>query len=386
MNRHIRRTVLLPMVSMVAYSGTAAAFICEYLPRVATSPVWAVSLLPYLLLPFAVFYLQKKTPLRGMPLWGLLVSVLLFAAALCVLQLSIDPYSLRVDRWSAIHNFLDRMLQGEYPYAARTHLGGYGSPFPVWQILHLPFYFLGDVGLSLVLAVVLFVHSLYKVCENKASGATVGLFLLCAAPSLWYECAVRSDLVTNFLLICAIMNYCCAEKLLFVRNYRVIAVACGLLLSTRLSVAVPLAIFFFKDFLGVPVKAKCEFLVIAIVIFCLTFLPFAIWGDGQLFWFKYNPFELQTRQGTIWEVIVLIPVGIVLAMKWKNHAECLFYSGLMLLLVVLLAWTVDAVFFAEDGTFIDLTYLDMALPFFIAAVAICFSRPRKTAMDEPSRI
>ena len=73
----------------------------------------------------------------------------------------IDPYSIKVDRWSAIHNFLTCLLAGEYPYAAQTHLGGYGSPFPVWQLFHLPFYLLGNVGLSLIVAVIIFAYSVW---------------------------------------------------------------------------------------------------------------------------------------------------------------------------------------------------------------------------------
>ena len=47
-----------------------------------------------------------------------------------VLHILIDPYSVEVDRWSAINNFWVVFFNGEYPYLAQTHLGGYGSPFP----------------------------------------------------------------------------------------------------------------------------------------------------------------------------------------------------------------------------------------------------------------
>lgn len=66
------------------------------------------------------------------------------------MQYLIDPYQIQVDRWSAIHNFINYLVHGRYPYMAPTHLGGYGSPFPVWQFLHIPFYYLNNVGLSLL--------------------------------------------------------------------------------------------------------------------------------------------------------------------------------------------------------------------------------------------
>ena len=106
------------------------------------------------------------------------------------LQYVVDPYSLQVDRWSAIHNFLAAMQQGDYPYGASTHLGGYGSPFPVWQILHLPFYFLGNVGLSIFVVVLVFIGTLYHIHSNKV--ALMATILLFISPAFWYEIAVRT--------------------------------------------------------------------------------------------------------------------------------------------------------------------------------------------------
>ena len=60
--------------------------------------------------------------------WLICVGFLFICIALGI-QYKINPLTIQVDRWSAIHNFLVNLFQGNYPYGSSTHLGGYGSPF-----------------------------------------------------------------------------------------------------------------------------------------------------------------------------------------------------------------------------------------------------------------
>ena len=187
-------------------------------------------------------YGEKRTWLA----WGI---SLLALVTMLVVQYAIDPYSIQVDRWSALHFPIKNLLSGIYPYTASTHLGGNASPFPIWQILHIPFYLLGNVGLSFFAVVLLFIWSCYRAFGNDR--ALVVSLLLCSSVAVWYEVAVRSDLVTNLLLVATIIN------LVFYRMNQPwmekqcwwIAFMVGLLACTRLLVLIPITLLLLPYFI-----------------------------------------------------------------------------------------------------------------------------------------
>jgi len=89
------------------------------------------------------------------------LKALLFGIVVVVISqitmLSLAPrMAFDVDRWSAIHNSLVALFNGEYPYNAVTHLGGEIGGFPGLFILALPFTLLGEEGLLQVFAGLLF--------------------------------------------------------------------------------------------------------------------------------------------------------------------------------------------------------------------------------------
>lgn len=337
-------------------------FIVKYGSRVTSYYLLFVFLYGFgvMLLSFLKMESSKK--------WYVVLLAVIGIIGMFVLQQSIDPMSINVDRWSAIHNFLDKLLQGEYPYAAKTHLDGYGSPFPVWQVFHLPFYFLGNVGLSIIFVFVFFLLSVWNMNNKACFRVLVFLFM---SPAFWYEVAVRSDILTNFLFCCTIMNLLYLRQITLEKNTYFIAIICGLLLSTRISVAVPLAVMFFKSFCSLPWLKKFGFLLTALLVFALTFVPFLFYEQGEmLFFFQYNPFILQTRQGNLIMFILLIPIGIYFSMNWTNYVRCMEYSAYMLGLLVLLTY-ISTFINNKDWTFqgfYDITYLNMMLPFLVMAL------------------
>lgn len=128
--------------------------------------------------------------------WSMAV---IMAVAMAAVQYHFDPMQNQVDRWSAIANPLTAMFSGQFPYSAQTHLGGYASPFPVWMVFHIPFWALGNVGLSEIFTALLFVISVKAAYGSQAGiKATV---LLALSLNLWYETAVRSDLISNFFFL-----------------------------------------------------------------------------------------------------------------------------------------------------------------------------------------
>ncbi len=292
-------------------------------------------------------------------------------AGLLLGQLLINPWSLNVDRWSAIHNFLSQLFQGVYPYSARTHLGGYGSPFPVWQLVHVPFYLLGDVGLSLFASFLFLIYSLQKV--QGVRGALVSGLLLLFSPGFAYEALVRSDLVSNFMVVAAVVALLVGRRKTLAGDGLLFAILIGLLLSTRLSTGVVWLVLLLRPFLRLGFSRQLRFLLVVAAVFALTFVPFAFWDGEMLFFFTYNPFVLQTRQGSPLTLALFIPVAVALALSWGRSWRRL-NAHVALALVALVA-TTFVVNMAATGTWgelfqsrYDITYFNMSLPFLAIAM------------------
>lgn len=368
------REYVLTNISRLLFLFVNGLFILKYVPRLQVSSI--AVLLIYCLLVGGVWYVLSKDIaakynrlLKG----SYIVLVLLVVAAILLLQVYIDPFSVQVDRWSAIHFFLQNLFNGEYPYAARTHMDGYGSPFPVWQLFHAPFYLLGDVGLALVFVFILL--SIVLVYYFKSySLAFKYLVLLCISPAFWYEASVRSDLMYNFIL-CLVVILIFHRKQISIQT-RVVtsAIVCGLFMSTRFSVFIPLAIYLFPGFLQAGMKKKLFFLLLSVGVFILTFLPFVFWDYDSLFFFEYNPFVLQTRQGSPAETVLMLLLVVLFGMKWKdNLLACCSYIALTIIAFIGTNFLIRMI--GQSFTIsifelpYDITYFTMALPFLLFVLA-----------------
>lgn len=302
----------------------------------------------------------------------LMIGCLTAFVGMLMAQYVVDPYELQVDRWSALHFPIQNLLSGVYPYTATTHLGGYASPFPVWQILHVPFYLMGNVGLSFFVATAFFLWSCCRV-YGKDKAVVVGL-LLCSSVAVWYEVAVRSDLMTNVLLVVAFINLVqprlCHEWIEANRWW--IACAVGLLASTRLLVLVPIALLLFPFFLRLSGRSQIGVLLLTGSVFLLTFLPFALWDWQEFYYFQNSPWKLQTRQGNPLDFIIFLPLAIFLSMTHRGVVKRYYRnSALMLVAIVGITFVHNMYSTSHWGLFspaYDITYLSSALPFCILAI------------------
>ena len=315
--------------------------------------------------------------------WSMAV---IMAVAMAAVQYHFDPMQNQVDRWSAIANPLTAMFSGQFPYSAQTHLGGYASPFPVWMVFHIPFWALGNVGLSEIFTALLFVISIKAAYGSQAGiKATV---LLALSLNLWYETAVRSDLISNFLLLASFINLLICKKITFSKYPFMLAAIAGLWLSTRISTAFPLFIMFFPFWLRLSAGRKVSTLLIAAAVLCLTFLPFALWDWHELFYAENNPFSLQSRQGRPADSLLLLAVAVIMALKWKgNNKMLMLFSAIMLILVPVLAYGHNMYVYGNwtdiFNSAYDITYLDASLPFCItlmAAFGACQMQAKKPSL------
>lgn len=304
--------------------------------------------------------------------WLFVVSLSILVVLMLIVQYHFDPMQNRVDRWSAIANPLSALFHGEFPYLAKTHLGGNASPFPVWMIVHIPFYLLGNVGLSEVFSAAIFLISVR--CVNGSRAALKATVVLGCCISLWYETAVRSDLISNFLLLAAFINMLTSRQIRFSDHPFALSLCAGLWLSTRLSVAFPLFVSFFVPWLRkLSLSTKISSVLIVVVTFCVTFLPLIIWDFDSLFFAKNNPFYLQSRQGNTIDAILLTVLSILFALKsYGDKKRMMFSSAALLLLSVLITFGHNMAI-SDTWTDIfnskyDISYLNASIPFLIMTI------------------
>ena len=358
----------------VLYFLINALFITKYLMRISLSVtllVLSAYLLAGLLLPLLAGLLLPRLAARvghvgSRSLW---FAILGFILVLAGMQYLIDPYQIQVDRWSAIHNFINYLVHGRYPYMAPTHLGGYGSPFPVWQFLHIPFYYLNNVGLSLFAVLAFTLYTVKRLYGNRATLCFLACLLY--SPAFLYEILVRSDLMANFLLVLAVINLLLIKQAGLSTRPVLFSLLLGMLLSTRLAVAIPFFIFLLRPFLSLNLRRKTSFLLGIFLTFSLTFLPFLLWDMKSLLFFEYNPFVLQTRQGSLSGILLLIPVMIYLAFSWQDNRRRLYGNiGYGLFLLTAVTFIINM---ATSGNYrlfsptYDISYFSMSLPFIIIA-------------------
>jgi len=297
--------------------------------------------------------------------WTLLALALIAIVGLLII---IDPYTIRVDRWSALTFFWDSIFSHQYPYSAHTHvaLTNFASPFPLWHLINLPFYLLGDVGIGLIVFLILISISV-KFYFSSYRKSFFFLLLLLISPAYWWEVSARSDSLSNGLLVFMIILW-------FVKNNRNLSnslflaiLVCGVICSTRLTAIIPLALFFFQPYLRLPLKLKALFPISILGIALISFLPFIFWDTETWIFFSRNPFMSQTGNGNIYVLFVMLILGTLLALSWKNTNQFFNITSIFIFIFILASQLVR-IFNAKEGNLFsdgisDISYFNLALPY-----------------------
>lgn len=347
-----------------------ALFLAKYSMRL--SPLWPVAVILYSLLLYSVIkfilpvlWHKSKTLTALVVKAGAVTGILLMLAA----QLYIDPLSVNVDRWSALHYPISHLLDGRYPYSAPTHLGGRASPFPVWQLLHIPFYLCGNVGLSFFAALALFIFAIRR--TYSAPAAWAALVLAAVSVTFYYEAAVRSDLLANMLLLASaiLLVRPCLTQQWIERHYISVCIAVGLFASTRLITLLPVILLLFPYYLRLSPRRMILSPIIIIAVFAATFIPVILLDPHEFFFGQYPPWLLQTRQGSAVDFLIYIPLIIYFAMLARESfgRYCLLTA---LYLIIFVGVSFIHQMAASDnfdlfGQLYDITYFSASLPFII---------------------
>lgn len=357
------------IITLLCYSLTNSLFVYKYAPN--NQVVWTVVYFVTIVLGYYFYIGVIKSKLeikRKLSKRFALILAGVILVLILVIKAKLPALNVKVDRWSALFNWSQFLLQGKYPYAAQTHLGQYASPFPVWEILHIPFYLLGDEIWAHV--VMLFVLLWFLSRYEKTFDNIVVLGCLLFSPCYWWEVVVRSDLMNNLIISLLFVTIC--EQYLKKNksvNYNVLGLLTGLLLCTRLFLVFPFGIYFISRMFLWEKKCVLQFILLAAFGFSVPMIPFIVWDREMFLHFSYAPIYLQTQFGNPLICIVGIVFLVLCSFTWKTYSVyialvgwVLFaFSGLRLCQEILEDGWSDVVYHDR----FDLSYLNPCIPFCI---------------------
>jgi hypothetical protein len=359
-----------------------AIFIFKYMPRYDINPF--IVFLGYTVFLFLGLWIYRKFSklLSEILLKYIYFSIISLTVALIAISLIlIDPYTIRVDRWSALSFFWDSVFAGIYPYGTHTHVSdtNFASPFPIWHLINLPFYLLKDVGISIIFFLCLFSYAIYNYFESYRKALLV-IILLLVSPAYWWEILVRSDGLSNALLVMMIILWYSKNNKSLSNNLFVSILICGFIAATRFTAILPLALFYFQPYLKLPIKQKIIFPISALSIAIFAFLPFIFWDTENWVFFSRNPFMSQTYNGDFRIMLMMVFIGIVMSLNWKTIEQFFATASIFIFLFILLNQLVRLSHFPEANFFsdsvVDVSYFTLALPYSILLLSSKYSTPK----------
>lgn len=376
MTTRVRAGAALAMLAAVG-----ALFVLKYAYRLTEAAPW-------LALGYAAAFLAGAAVLRRIrpSLAGRRGGVLL-GGALVVVAVAMGtlwPGGGEVARLPAIEVWWERALGGHFPYGAPVRPSG----FPGLFVLSLPFYLAGLARYLPAVGLAVFGAVAAKGVPNSADRFAV-LATTALLPTTWYEVLLQSELFLNVAL--ALGALVVAERLVGRRldagadvgTGRVLAAgaALGLVLSTRLVVAVPLGMYASYRFRGrytdaLPVAAA------AAGTFGLTLAPLWLWDPGRFV--ADGPFAVQSLYLPAALSGVLGVLALALAARARSDAGLLFRIGAVLfgLAAVSLGLTIGRMGAAEAvlASGFDLTYFVFCVPPLLLSLAPFSFRSGSTAL------
>ena len=361
---------------LLLYFSANALFIYKYGARTRLGSYLGVLLYAVFLataLPFYLRFLNSKIErLKNAHFTAIYFGLLgLFTLSALFLLFKIDPYSVDVDRWSAIHGFLKNIFAGEFPYLARSHLGSIASPLPVMNFIAVPFYLMGDVGYLQVFTFALTVIVVFSAAAAKG-GKLLFMLAFLSSPAFWYEVAVRSDMVSNILIMCLCLLL--IEKITNGKplNHPIKSgCVCGALFCTRGVFVIPFAVFFFAEAVSSVKKMELKkafiFAACVLMTFALFLLPFVLW-DIELF-MQNNPFLMQTNKSPAIVSVTALALAALLSYNVRSvghsflrTAICLFalMGATLIVKIFTVGWNT-----AILSSKFDITYYSTIIPFIV---------------------
>jgi hypothetical protein len=354
--------------ALAIYELINVVFVYKYTSRITSQP-WATSLLYLILISLFISLLLKKKEFRlSLKMQNVIYfSMIAFLAILFTfLMLHFDPQKIRVGRYPAMHDWLTRFFNSEFPYASPIKPSG----FPFLFVMAMPFYFLGDLGFFQIFSFLVFSVLVYLRHRQNSLNRFRLIFLLITAPIFLYEIVVRSDLFSNMVMV---ILYLAILEILAQKRSRVeliiLGIIGGLLLSTR-GIVLLIYVTFFGYFWRREIIQDGSFFISIFFGFLLTLVPFLIW-DWRYFT-KFGPFSIQLAHIPNWLLILSMTSSIFCALTIKSLKRIYFSIAFILFGVAGLAFA-TMVFDcgwhkALLGDGFDIGYFCFTLPFLLISL------------------
>ena len=293
------------------------------------------------------------------------------------LNLTVKGNDVNVDRWSAMDVAIKALLNNEYPYSAIDHMNGRTSNLPTLILIGIPFYFLGDVGYLQTFSFVIFTF-LLAVFFNNYRIKTFGLLLIIFSSSFGWEIYVKSDLMSNFIII---LSFIILIQKKF--NHKIIyiiitAIISSSLLLTRLVSIIPLSLTLLKKLYKLSTKNKIIFISTAIAtIIILLIIAFKNFGTIDNFT-KFNPFTLQNRQLPFLISLLCIIIPLFYSFRINNIFDLIKYTVIFLSIPILLSFTLsiinNGIYNCIFNSYYDISYLNIIIPFSIFQITLAYDK------------
>ena len=380
---HFQNTITISMIKILAFCHKRnlvflcyllinTLFVLKYGARQKILSIEVLIVSYVLAITFGFIFLFKikdwLNRFRNFHFFFLLFSIIVFIVFIGV-NLLVDKHSLNVDRWSALEVFISSILNGDYPYDVKDHLGKTSSNLPGLFYIGCPFYLLSDVGFLQPFVFLLIVYVLQKMAYSNFQ-KTVFLFLLMMSPAYLWEIVVKSDLMSNlFLTLLFIIlwdkKY---QKNLFEKPI-LLSFFGSFLILTRGIVFIPLILFLFDGFMKSNLLVKIKFVGGLIFFSVLISMPILISIPTVDIVIEHNPFNHQTNYAPKVLIVISLIIPFLISSYMKSSRDVFYYSFLIVVLLMFSTFTINILQegFLENiyADLFDLSYLSMALPFAI---------------------
>lgn len=280
-----------------------------------------------------------------------------------------DLLSLNVDRWSVIQSFWDAVFKNEYPYYAKSHLNNPPGPMPVYFLIGLPFYLIGDYTLMPVLGLFLLLFLIKRQSNFEYKNLNLLIFVLSSMFFVW-EILVRSTVFLNSVLVLMVFSFVVQNIKNSGKKFYWSAILFGLILSTRFVYILPflvLFVFYLKTH-QLSISNFIKWGLIAFLSFVITFLPLIIFYPTEFL--IMNPFKVQS--GFLipsYYTLIFIVLAIILSWFWCESSNIFFLSGFSLFISILIYLIYHLFNSGLKGAIIDsaadISYFLFCIPFLL---------------------
>ena len=346
-----------------------AIFSYKYLSREFDN-AWIVTAILVVIQLFGFLYLSKINIPKKLFNSAVIITGLGIIALVVIAYLKIPLDTLNVDRWSVIDSFWSFYFDGKYPYLASSHMGNPPGSMPMYFILSLPFWWLGELSIFSSLGYLSILYLLVYRYNDLKTRKGILLYVMTSVFMVW-ELTVRSNIITNTVLIMIALYWLQHADIKNLKKSWPLAVILGLLLATRGNFAVVYILFFMFPLVKKQVTflQLFKFTALSATAFASVFLIIiAIYGTV---FFEANPFIFHSTLFVPTSyIIAFFVIAFVLSLFSKTQDDLYFYSGLTLFSIILLYAInlVNIYGFTEaytERSWIDISYFLFSVPFLL---------------------